>query len=334
MKKTIIGIIAGVMASLLATVGIATASAQMRADNAEPTGYTVVMKNNITDKVYEAEGIDDSEGKIAANFYSLPAGEYDVAVYTLNEQGGNTSLCGQTTWVAQACSDDAAYDVTASYEPQSADVDVHINWITSSSIDVAKLNSMYEVSFVNKETKEAFSTNALIDFDRSDAFVATVDGLSKGVYDVAVTSVNEQGGNSSVCARTEWTCTAAENEVCQVKLHYFTVPSEVQIAVQRVMQTEEEPYTIVMQNTATGETYQAQAKINYNRYDCDYAYIQNVPAGEYNIVCYTFNEQGGNTSLCAHTTCAIDLEPGQTANISVCFALVTSELEATVVSVN
>lgn len=323
MKKVCATIITGTMATLMAAAAVTAASAKTVETDSGDSRFTIVMKNETTNRTFEQQGRNaDSYDTVQADFSGLPSGAYDVAVYKLNEAGGNTSLCASTKWYAQA--DDATYNVSAFFYMVPSAIEIKTTYIDSESIDVGKLNNTYTVALQNTETKEVFQQSALVDFDHPGKFTADVDGLTAGKYNVMVYALNEAGGNTTLCGSTQWTCEFSAGLTGKVLVDFYSVTGDVKVTPNGAREVKAEPYTIAMKNVDTGEVFQSAAKIDLNRYDTDYAAFYNLPAGTYNVVVYKLNADAGITSRCADTQWVNDYDG---ANAKVSFFLVPSELE-------
>lgn len=87
-------------------------------------------------------------------------------------------------------------------------------------------------------------------------------------------------------------------------------------------------YTITCENTVTGETFSVICSYADDRYDTVSGYFF-LPGGTYNLAVYTYNEAGGNTSLCGtgYYDNSDTPEDGR-APIRVNYYMVTGEVEA------
>ena len=92
-------------------------------------------------------------------------------------------------------------------------------------------------------------------------------------------------------------------------------------------------YTMVMENTTTGEVRDVVAQAG-DRYDTMSAYFYGMGNGTYNIMVYYFNSEGGNNSLCASTQWNCEVQNDETADLRLDYYLVTEEIGIELIEIN
>lgn len=326
MKKVLTSIAAFALATISAFSVAAPASAK-EIKHSTPK-YKVVMKNRESGKKFKVKAAYDKEkyDTLKADFYNIPQGSYKIAVYEYD--ANHTKLLKKAGWSLESFKD-AKYDVTTYFYTITKDVEVHTNWITSKHLNLKKINSRYKVVAKNRKTHEFFERNLSLNFNRYDAYLTQLDGLSRGKYDVKVYKLNSNGKKVKRVAKGTFNCKVAKGLLGYVNIDYFPVAKAVDTTLDYAHKDSHD-FTVVMQNKKTGKTYQAQTGIDFNRYDTDYAIVKHVPAGKYKILVYTLNSNGGNNSLCASTSYKVK----KNSNIKVSYYPVPSTVEAEVYKVS
>jgi hypothetical protein len=162
-------------------------------------------------------------------------------------------------------------------------------------------SSFYTITIENAKTGATQSATAEAAEDVYDTFNALFDGITAGDYNVSVSYFDAETAHSSVCARTTWTSQAEANEIDSIKVNYYVVTEEIAVEVTAIHPGAGATYTIVVQNASTEDSTTATAE--QDNIEGGYsALFENITAGTYNVIVYTFNEAGGNNSLCATTT--------------------------------
>lgn len=197
-----------------------------------------------------------------------------------------------------------------------------------------KNGDIYTIAMQNTATGDVFSAQAEAG-DRYDTVSAYFDGITGGTYDIIVYCLNSEGGNTSTCARTQWTSEAAEGETDSIRVDYYLVTDEINVEVTSVDpgSGDAEGYTIVMQNTDTKETFEAQAEPD-EMYDTVSAFFDAIPGGTYDVFVYSFNSEGGNNSLCASTQWTCAAADGEVDTVKVSYYTVTSEINIEITAVH
>ncbi len=92
------------------------------ASNADRT-YSIALENVDTGETYSATAEDASDryDTVSSYFYDLPAGAYNVAVYTFNAVNQNTSLCSAGS--LNVNSDDGTAAVRVNYYPVTSEIE-------------------------------------------------------------------------------------------------------------------------------------------------------------------------------------------------------------------
>ena len=325
MMKKLISVVLAVVLVLSAVTVVSAAS-----DSNDEGYYTMVMENTTTGEVRDVVAqAGDRYDTMSAYFYGMENGTYNIMVYYFNSEGGNNSLCASTQWNCEVQNDETA-DLRLDYYLVTEEIGIELIEINSGTSD----NDGYKIVMRNVDTEETFEETAQPD-ELYDTVSAYFDAVPGGTYDVVVYTFNEEGGNTSLCASTQWTCEAAEGEVDTVKVSYYTVVSEIGIEVTAVHPgtPENDGYKIVMRNVDTEETFEETAQPD-ELHDTVSAYFDAVPGGTYDIVVYTFNEEGGNTSLCASTQWTCEAGEGEVDTVKVSYYTVVSEIGVEITAVH
>lgn len=332
MKKLLTSITALTMAAISLFSTASAVSAKEIKTQSGNHKFKIVMKNKTENKTFKAKGefAPEKYDTVKADFTNLPVGEYKVAVYEYSTSNHSKELLAKSNWTAESFKD-AKYDVTTYFYVITKEIEVHTNWITSKHLDLAKINSKYQVVAKNKNTHEFFEKNLSLNFNRYDAFLTKLDGLSRGNYDISVYKLNSKGHKTERIAHSAWKCKVAKGLLGEVDIDYFPVVSEVKATLE-LAHKDIHDYTIAMQNIKTGKTYEAKTGVDWNKYDTDYAIIKHVPAGKYNITVYNCNAKNGNTSMCANTT--YKLHATGKVNVKVSYYTVPSEIEAKIYKIS
>lgn len=319
MKKTLKSIAAITLAAISVFSSAAVASAK-EVKPSNNSNYKIVMKNKTTKQTFKLKGENDPNryDTIKADFYSIPTGSYKVGVYTYKPGTTQKKLIAKTNWAAQSYKD-AKYDVTTSFYRVTGEINVHTNWITSKHINLAKENSRYKVVAENKKNHEFFEKNLSLNFNQYDAYLTKLDGLSRGKYDISVYKLNSKGIKVKKVAHSTYKCKVAKGLLGNVDINYFPVISKVNTQLDYAHKDSHD-YKIVMKNIKTNKTYNAKSRVDFNRYDTDYAIIKHVPAGKYKILVYT-----NSNSLCTKNSCTVK---SKTANVKVNYFNVPKLVEA------
>jgi hypothetical protein len=233
MKKMFKTLLCAAMTGLLVISGAVTASADS-ADSEEetvtanPDGYNIVLHNIDNDTTLEAKA-DSSEGlfeTVSATFTVKDGGGYEVLVYTLNAESGNSSLCVRRDGLT--------------FENDEV-IKVRYTWSTD-ELQVTAVNpddddplSGYTIVMQNTETEETFQAKATAALDMYDTFYAEFD-VEKGTYDVVVYTFNEEGGRNSLCASTQVELSGDGF----VTVFYYTATDEIEIESDAVVVTNSE----------------------------------------------------------------------------------------------
>lgn len=197
-------------------------------------------------------------------------------------------------------------------------------------------DGIYTIAMQNSVTGEVFSTKAESD-EMYDTVSAIFDAIPGGTYDVLVYSFNSEGGNTSLCSSTQWTCEAVSGEVDTVKVSYYEATSEIGVEITAVHPNDETienyGYEVVLQNVDTEETFEANAEPD-EMYDTVSAFFDAIPGGTYDVLVYTFNSEGGNTSLCASKQWTCEAASGEVDTVKVSYYEVTSEINVEITAVH
>jgi hypothetical protein len=159
----------------------------------------------------------------------------------------------------------------------------------------------YTITIQNQTTGEIISEKAEGAEDMYDTFSAWFDDITAGDYEITVTYLNIEGGNSSCCATTTWTSQAAAGELDTIRVDYYVAAEEIGVSVTAIHPNAEKTYNVVIQNVDTEETSEATAEVDdiFGDYS---AIFDGIMGGTYNVLVYALNSESGNNSLCASTT--------------------------------
>lgn len=88
-----------------------------------------------------------------------------------------------------------------------------------------------------------------------------------------------------------------------------------------------------MQNSVTGEVFSAKAESD-EMYDTVSAIFDAIPGGTYDVLVYSFNSEGRNTSLCSSTQWTCEAVSGEVDTVKVSYYEVTSEIVIEITAVH
>lgn len=292
------------------------------------TDYSITLFNPDTEELRTVSAVASSEhyDTVTAVFEDVTADNYQIFVYVLNAEAGNTSLCSITDWNCDIADNETAV-IQIDYMYITSEINTNI--LTVSQIeDTPQLNSTYNAVMFNKETENTVSASIE---ETENTVTATFENITPNKYIVAMYNFNEEGQNNSLCGMIELDCSNIADENITVVAVYdkkkdeFTIKSPIQ----------EEPkttyYSFVMLNTTTQETFEVEGIVDSDTVTADFTDIQ---AGTYTVVVYSFNEEGQNNSLCTNKEWICDIKENEIAQINVKYNKLTSEIDITTISVN
>lgn len=272
MMKKLISVVLAVVLVLSAVTVVSAAS-----DSNDEGYYTMVMENTTTGEVRDVVAqAGDRYDTMSAYFYGMGNGTYNIMVYYFNSEGGNNSLCASTQWNCEVQNDETA-DLRLDYYLVTEEIGIELIEINSGTSD----NDGYKIVMRNVDTEETFEETAQPD-ELYDTVLAYFDAVPGGTYDVVVYTFNEEGGNTSLCASTQWTCEAGEGEVDAVKVSYYTVVSEIGVEITAVHHPDE-TYTVILENTDTGNTISMDMIIDDLKPGSYYRIVEGLEHGNYKI---------------------------------------------------
>lgn len=272
MMKKLLSVVLAVVLVLSAVTVVSAAS-----DNNDEGYYTMVMQNTTTGEVRDVVAqAGDRYDTMSAYFYGMENGTYNIMVYYFNAEGGNNSLCASTQWNCEVQNDETA-DLRLDYYLVTEEIGIELIGINSGTSD----NDGYKIVMRNVDTEETFEETAQPD-ELYDTVSAYFDAVPGGTYDVVVYTFNEEGGNTSLCASTQWTCEAGEGEVDTVKVSYYTVVSEIGVEITAVHHPDE-TYTVILENTDTGNTVSMDMIIDDLKPSSYYRIVEGLEHGNYKI---------------------------------------------------
>jgi hypothetical protein len=255
--------------------------------------YTISIQNRDTGETMSETPVSgDTYDTWTASFDGVVAGEYDIVVSYFYAEGGHSSTCATTQWTCEADSSIKVnyYVVTDEIEVVLADDN------NDDDVNVSE----YTVVLADAQDPDGYSKT--VQSDEKDGIVsASFDEVATGEYNIIVYRFNEEGGNNSLCAITTWTC----EENSSINVNYNVVTDEIEVVLADDNNDDDDvdvsEYTVVLADAQDPDGYSKTVQSDEIDGVVLAGFVE-VVTGEYNILVYRFNEEGGNNSLCASTT--------------------------------
>jgi hypothetical protein len=192
----------------------------------------------------------------SAYFDGITAGTYNVIVYYLNAEAGNTSTCLRTQWTSEAAEGETD-SIRVDYFTVINEVEVTVTAIHNPDQD--KTDGRYTIVLQDTADESKVFTETATSDDSNEIVSAVFDNITAGTYNVTVYYLNVEGGNTSTCARTQWTSEAAKGETDNVRVEYNLLTEEINVSVVAIHNPSDSEEATTPDTTKPADSNQAES---------------------------------------------------------------------------